>query len=430
MSTDLVQINPAPIPPLHQSTEIVMSCERFYVESVIRRRRGPASLESARGSQVHRTHAAYQSHCGRKQVSMDLDAFDQLAKGAGPLAAKILSGVRDNYQVDFAHLFATEVGMSLDENFQPTDVRGPLEGLCADSEMPVAYSGTPDSLYPYQDEEWILIPDWKSHPRPFEPNDTLQAKMYSLFAFMHFPWAKKILFRLVFVRYKKAIREVEFRRADVPSLIEAVHAARERQKMIHVKYAAGKEMEAIPGPHCQYCPLLTDRTCPIAEFNPAMQLSNEDRLHFHVWYGQFSAANTKVLSAYVQATGRNVIFKDGNGKPCVYGPVPGESKVYPVFERDLLSGGIAYPEPGRPSLPIIEKLMDHLEANPKDTEFLLSLTISSTKMNSGLKADKRVHLDQSLKDDVFVRSRPTLRATWPPSVEETGDEEAEDEEED
>ena len=74
--------------------------------------------------------------------------------------------------------------------------------------------------------------------------------------------------------------------------------------------------------------------------------------------------------------------------------------------------------------------MDHLEANPKDTEFLLSLTISSTKMNSGLKADKRVHLDQSLKDDVFVRSRPTLRATWPPSVEETEDEEAEDEEED
>ena len=127
----LVKIQPSTIPPWRQSSETLTSCPRFYVESIIKGRKQPGGMDSARGNQVHKTGAAIAAWCAHKGVEMDLDAFDRLSKGAGPAAAKILLGMRDSYRVDFAALLATEVPMSLDEFFQPTDVVGAIEGSLA-----------------------------------------------------------------------------------------------------------------------------------------------------------------------------------------------------------------------------------------------------------------------------------------------------------
>lgn len=414
MSTDLVKIEPAPIPPLHQSTETLTSCPKFYITAIIQKRRQPGGMESARGNQVHKAGAAYAAYCAHKGVSMDLEAFDQFAQGAGPAAAKILTGMRDSYSVDFAHLLATEVPMSLDEYFQPTDVAMSIESESGDSGLPPVYSGILDTLYLIREQLEIDIDDLKTHPRPYDPSDpdkALQGKMYSLFCFQHFSWVEKVKFRLIFVRYHNLVREVTYTREDVPVLIESVKAARARQVMIHDTYEAGHDIEAMSGAHCVYCPLLSNRECPIAEYNPQMQLTPSERLRFHLWYKAFSAINNKSLKEAVQGTGRSVVVKDYNGKAYTYGPVESDSVSYPIFRRT--ANGILYDAQGKPVMPIIELLVDYAHATPDDTSWMGSLTISSTKLNSYLGTKKRAFLDQAVTDTADHASKATLKVSKP-----------------
>src|SRR5579859_1021313 len=141
----LAQIKTEEIPPLHQSSQVMTGCHLNYRTQVIDGNKKPGGVESLRGREIHAVAAAYQSHCARRQVAMDLDAFDQLAKGAGREASKILSGIRDHYQVDYAHLFTTESVMDLDEDLQPTNVLDIFQDVL-DSGKKAAYRGTPDSI--------------------------------------------------------------------------------------------------------------------------------------------------------------------------------------------------------------------------------------------------------------------------------------------
>src|SRR5208282_4264030 len=102
-------------------------------------------------------------------------------------------------------------------------------------------------------------------------------------------------------------------------------AARERQKMIHKNFDGGAEIEAISGAGCAYCPLLSNRQCPISEWNPQAQLDPVDRLKFMLWYSAFSKVNNKTLRDWVNGTGKNVVLKDYNGRAYVFGPVESES---------------------------------------------------------------------------------------------------------
>lgn len=423
---DLVQIGD--MPPLRQSTVEVMSCPKFYVTSKIEGKEQPGGLESARGTQVHNVHALYASWCASKGVSQDLAAFDRFSQGVGHAAHKILVGMRDGLEIDFKHLLATELSMSLDDNFMPTDVVEAIEGTVGDSGGPAAYQGTLDAVYVFQKEKRIHIDDAKTHPRPFDPSDTLQGKMYSLFVFQHFPWVQEVRFRLIFVRYRNLYKEVLYTRADVPALIEIVRSARARQQMIHDDYDAERKIEAIPGSHCQYCSLLSNRKCPISEFNPAMQLSYEDRLKFSLWYKAFSTVNTKAMKERVDATGRSIILKDFNGKIYKFGPEEKESMVYPLFKRD--GKGIELDAQDRPVMPIIDLLTDHAYALPEDTEWMTNLLISGTKLKSYLGAKKRVLLDGAVKDvaDTVTKVKMVVSKPLDALDEDEEDEEEDDEE--
>jgi hypothetical protein len=409
--TDLVQIEKSTIPPLRQSTQETMGCPRFYAEVFIKGRRTPSGLDAARGTEIHKTMAAYLSHCARKQVGMDLDAFEQFSRGAGPQAYKILSGLRDGYVVDHEHLFATEIGMALDEHFQPTDVASEIEGISGDSGLPAVYQGTLDGIYVFRSENRILIDDFKSHARPFDPDDKPQGKEYSLFIFQHFPWVKTVDFRLTFVRYKKLSRSVTYTREEVPVLMEVLKAARSRQETLHVKYDAGEEIEAISGTSCIYCPLLSDRTCPISEFNPNSQLDPVDRLKFHLWYAAFSKVNNAVLKDYVNGTGKNVILRDYNQKCYSYGPTETESDVYPLFQST--ADGIATDREGNPSLPIVSLLMDYAHSTPEDTGWFGKLSISGTELKSKLKAKSRAFLHQAITDTAEKVTKVKMKVSKP-----------------
>jgi hypothetical protein len=664
---------------------------------------------------------------------MDFEAFDRFAEGAGPAAAKILVGMRESYSVDFANLLATEVPMSLDENFDPTDVTESIESTSGDSGLPAHYSGILDALYVFRDQAKIKIDDLKTHPRPYDPSDpdkALQGKMYSLFCFKHFPWVMEVNFRLVFVRYRNLIREVTYTREQLPALIETVKAARARQLMIHKDYEESRPIEAMSGSHCfggetrfitergirtlrdacgetvkilnrhgewedaevhsfgvqtllrvtlddgsvvratpehrwwklrkdrytegwvqtdervttrelervpivrhahfaepdengirhgfvygdgykragrpscialvtppkdehmlhyfpgarldrgryrkgglpehfktlnginspsyargflagliaadgcvcknggvhldcegrakayaiaeivrfgggvvssirlsdgkptkfspkgatsrelmrmeikpstapllapkhreriktksqmrrmyrevvsieedateevfcavvpgsesftlangiatsncVYCPLLSNRECPIAEFNAQMQLTPEDRLRFNLWYQAFSAVNNKSLKEFVQGTGRNVVLKDYNGKAYVYGPVEKESSTYPLFRKT--ENGIATDPQGNPVMPIVGLLMDYAHATPDDTSWMGSVLISSTSLNKYLGTKKRAMLDQAVTDTADRVTKATLKVSKP--LDSVPDEEPEEE---
>ncbi len=423
-SSQLVQITKSPIPPLHQSTELMTACALFYIEAVIKGNKRPGGIESARGRQVHKVGSDIASWCAHKGVSMDLEAFDRFAKGAGAMATKILVGMRESYSVDFSHLLATELTMSLDENFQPTEVPDAVGGIVADSGLPPHFQGILDTLFLFRESLGAQSDDMKTHPRPYDPSDpdkALQGKMYSLFILQHFPWVMEVKFRLVFVRFKNLYKEVIYTRADLPSLIETVKAARERQKMIHFNYDNKIEMEATPGDHCQYCSMLTDRSCPVGQMNENMQLSDEDRLRFKIWDSIFSRANTKVLTAKVQATGRNIVVRDFNGKSYTYGPVESESKVYPLFQAT--ADGIATDKEGNPIMPIVSLLLDQTLVPPDDREWLGKLVISSTKMESPLKAKKRVLAHQVITDAADKVTKAPLKVSKPlDAVEDEPDE--------
>lgn len=424
--TELVQIQKSPIPPLHQSTETMTSCVLFYIESVIKRRKKPGGMESARGKQVHKVHSDYASWCANKGVEMDLDAFDQFAKGVGPMASKILVGMRDSYKVDHSHLLATELTLALDENFQPTDIPDAVAGGVADSGLPPHFQGTLDTLYLFREECKALIDDSKTHPKPFEPSDpdkALQGKMYSLFVLLHLSWIQEVTFRLVFVRFKNLTRFVTYKREDIPSLIESVKAARERQKMIHVNYDNKVEMEPTPGDHCFYCNLLSERSCPIGQLNENMQLTDEERLRFKIWDSVFGRINTKVLSAKVNATGRDVVVRDYNGKAYKFGPEPLESQVLPLFQAT--SDGIVIDKEGNPSMPIVSLLMDYAHATPDDTEWLAKATISSSSISSYLKAKSRAFVHQAISDTAEKVTKVKMKVSKP--LDAVPDEEPEDE---
>lgn len=420
--TGLVQITTDEIPPLRQSTHDVMGCPTFYVEDFIHGNKQPGGLESARGTQVHNVASRYASWCAVKQVPQDLEAFDRFAEGVGLAAHSILVGMRESYVVDFAHLLATELSMSLDENFMPTDVVEAIEGTVGDSGEAAAYQGTLDVAFAYREQFLIQIDDYKSHPRPFDPSATLQGKMYSLFMFQHFPWVQEVRFRLIFVRYRNLFREVTYTRADVPAMIEVVKAARARQKMIHAMVEAGETIEAIPGNQCQYCSLLANRKCPISEFNPAMQLTYEDRLKFTIWYKAFSAINTKVLKERVDATGRSIILKDYNGKTYRFGPEERESATYPLF-RAGEGKKLQVDHRGKPVMPIVDLLLDHFDTFPDDVDWMAKLEISGTKLKSYLGAKKRVLLDGAVKDVADKITKIKMTVSKPlDSVEDLEDE--------
>ena len=413
-STDLVQIQKSTIPPLHQSTQTQTACPRFYVTTVIKGRRKPGSMEAARGTQVHRVLSQYASWCAHKSIAMDLDAFDGYAKGVGPAAAKILNGLRESYSVDFSHLLATEVPMSLDEHFQPTKVVGAIEGISGDSGLEPVYEGTLDALYVFRNESKIIIDDAKTHARPFDPKITeyaLQGQMYSLFAFQFFPWVNEVQFRLWFVRYKKLTRDVVYTREDVPALIDAVKVARATQESIHSDYDAGKDIQAIGNDGCFYCPLLSDRECPILQDNPNAQGEPSEWLSSALVYSAYAKVNNARMKAWVNANGRPILLRDYNQKAFTYGAVESESNVYPLFKPS--GKGIEMDNQGRPVMPIVELLTDYAYATPDDTEWMGKLVISSTKLNSALGAKKRAMLDIAVGDTADKVTKAPMKISKP-----------------
>lgn len=64
-------------------------------------------------------------------------------------------------------------------------------------------------------------------------------------------------------------------------------------------------------------------------------------------------------------------------------------------------------------MPIVELMESQAFSNPKDTKWMGNLSISGTKLNSALKADKRVFLHQSITDTADKTTKVTFKISSP-----------------
>ena len=377
------------LPALRQSLVEVAACPKSYAYQVIEGHKMPGGMQSYRGQEIHQVMAAYINHCAQRHVPADWAKFDTLAAGAGQEAAEILNGLRDNYTVDHEHVYDTELTLRWKETI-----------TIDDEEIVLEVEGILDGLF-FLTELKARIDDFKSHPRPFDP-DTFQALEYAFLVLMNFPQVEEVTFQLIFVRYANARRPVTFTRDDLPMLRQAVINARLRQITLHRAYEAGdEEIPAIPGAHCQYCPLLQALDCPIAEFNPHATLTLEERLRFEVWVDEIRAVNRQVLKDAVDASGRPIEYLDGNKRPIQIGFREKESQQFPLLR-------------------VLPFLFEHRDAYPEDVAWIDNLLISSTKLKSYLKTKKRAITHQAIMDNAAVTvSKTDFAVTRPAETEET-----------
>lgn len=367
------------IPPLRQSLVEVAACPHSYAFQVIEGNTMPSGLQSARGTEIHRVMAQYIKDCAAQRVSANWTLFDALAIGAGDEAAEILNGLRDSYEVDFDHVFDTEILLGYSDG----------EGLECE--------GTLDNLL-FGNPTLAKIEDFKSHPRPFDPT-TFQSKLYPFLVFMNFPKVDEVIFELIFARYANCRRSVTWKREDLPMLRQHVMNARARQQDLYEKHAAGNEdLPAFPGNHCQYCPLLQSPTgCPISEFNPHATVTPEERARFAIWLNQVKHVNDQVLKDVVDASGRPIEVMDGNGRVTQIGFMPTEARQYPLPM-------------------VLEALDDWQDASGEDLK--PKLFVSSTKLNQYAGAKKRAVLDQYLQDHATLVTKPKFTISAPVDQEE------------
>lgn len=387
------------IPPLSQSMESTAACPRGYVSIFIEGKTQPDSIPSERGSDIHHVTSEYIRHCAEHQIPADYAKRDELAARSGPVAGPILDRFLQNYVVDFAHVYGTEMVMALDEDFSPayfwvdehgevqTDYRGNhierIPGV-EYSEKPAALIGVLDLLLINGDEGEV-----DDHKSQFDimDEDTFQGTLYSYFVLTHFPNLRKVKFQLQFVRYSKCFRSTTWLREDMPEMQRVISRARERQLVTH---AIPDDAQALPCQICAYCPLAKDKTCPISEWNEHLILTPVQRLIRSEWHRRMRALDMPILKAQAIANGP-VVYVDGNGRSYTYGEheVP-ETKI----PLDNTSLGLL------------------LEWAERKGENLLDgrLSISSTKLKSLLKTNKREQLREQFEESVYqTTTKPQFR---------------------
>jgi len=408
------------MPALRQSSYETMACPHGYGLVQIEGLKTPDSLPSHRGREVHEIAATNSEHCAMKRVPQDLLFYDTLLLDCGEEAAEIMRNYRDEFTIEWNTFFGAEVTMALDANFQPTmplgrdgkptwGHRNPM-GHWVDwgvkqSGLPPEYEGILDAIYIMPGNTVARVPDYKSHPRPFEPT-TFQARLYCLMLFMHIPTLQEIEFVLHFVRYPKVAKPIKFFREDVPALKREVARERERERSYWKTYEEEglDALPALPGAHCQYCPALDavgPWACPVGKLNPFDDLKPRQRLQWRIYTGMANRKNNQIMSEILDVTQEPIRTHDANNNEYTFGPVPKERTEFPLFVYNEETGGL--------DSPIFDALVNwSLEeegaADAKPTKrwgapALTRLRISTTKLKSLIKAKSRMLLHHQIIDE-------------------------------
>jgi len=365
-------------PPLSQSRQGDMACERLYAEKHIWATKHAQSDAASRGIEVHQLLSTYLNHLVSSRRPSDLEIFNSLMRCVSIEAQAALARFRDNHSFDPEKIVATELHIELDEDFRP------VEGALNDDSKP-AYEGTLDLvvLDSLTDAE---IDDWKSYYQVIDA-DTFQSKLYPLLLMCLNPSIERVKFVLEFIRYG-ASRIVEYTRADVPQLKELAKRERSRQTKLHQMYSRRRRGDPNPSPgrQCTWCPLVLGN-CPIAQTNPYSEMTAEQRLRFAIWLQEAEKQNTRVLKDIMVEQGP-IRYHDGNGSAYLAAFVPREKKSYPYSTA-------------------VSILDEWFVGHPEEQVLRDKLTISG--LSSAIKAEKRFELAQQLANVADLHVETELR---------------------
>jgi len=365
------------MPPLSQSRYGDMACETLYVRKHVQRARVADSEPAARGIEIHNILATYLNHLVGARRATDLEVLDSLMKDAGHEAREVLEKFRENHAFDPEKILATELHIALDENFVPIENPG-------DESQIAEYEGTLDLVMLHSLTE-AEIDDWKSYYQVIDA-DTFQSKFYPLLLMCLNPTLERVKFVLEFVRYGVS-RCAEYTRNDLSWLKELARRERARQRKLHdLAYLGDRDLNASPGRHCTWCPLLLSG-CPVAETNPYGQMTGEERLRLALWLQEAEKENTRVLKELMVERGP-VRYRDENESEYVAGFVPIEKRFYPYQDG-------------------VSILDEWFRTHPDERNLRDRLTISG--LSSALKAQKRSGLAQKLAGVVDVRVETELK---------------------
>lgn len=373
--------------PLRQSSAELLACDELYAAVEIQGQRMPANLASSRGTEVHSVMWEYITHCVQRTIPSDWGALDRFAAKKGAEPRQILRNMRDNYVVDYEGSMGAELTLSLDAQFQP----------CENRVEKARYQVTIDHLRSTGPKG--TIEDFKTHPAPFEP-DTIQAHLYPLVAFQTYSFLEEITFALNFARYPKCWRNKVWTREQVPFLMEYVQSLAERQADLHQRFAAKAELEAMPGPHCQYCPKMVGITCPIAKFNEHVTHTPKEWLQYLIWSTEMQKKARSVLKSAVVATEQEIQSVDGHGTPYVFNSWPAATIEYPLVETT-------------------DALLQWRQMSGEDLRPFMR--VGSTELKNKMKAKKRAALVELIAN--VADPQPTTR--WGVKVAGKEQEEAE-----
>ena len=365
-------------PPLSQSRQGDMACERLYAEKHIWAAKHAQSDAASRGVEVHQLLSTYINHLVSSRRPSDLGMFDSLLRCVSIEAQAALARFRDNHSFDLEKIVATELHIELDENLRP------IEGV-VNGDFTPAYEGTLDLvvLNSLADAE---IDDWKSYYQVIDA-DTFQSKLYPLLLMCLNPSIERVKFVLEFIRYG-ASRIVEYTRDDVPQLKELANRERRRQTKLHRAYSKcrGGAPNPSPGRQCTWCPLVLGG-CPMAQTNPYSQMTAEQRLRFAIWLQEAEKQNTRVLKDLMVEQG-TIRYRDENESEYLADFVPIEKKSYPYSAA-------------------VSILDDWFAGRSEESALRDKLTISG--LSSAIKAEKRGELAQKLANVVDSRIETELR---------------------
>ena len=365
-------------PPLSQSRQGDMACERLYTEKHIRATRHGQSEAASRGIEVHQILATYINYLVASRRTSDLAALDSLMQSASTEAQTALTRFRENHSFDPEKIVAAELHIELDEDFCP------IEGS-AGRDATAAYEGTLDLvvLDSLTDAE---IDDWKSYYQVIDA-DTFQSKLYPLLLMCLNPSIERVKFVLEFIRYG-ASRVVEYTREDITQLKDLAKRERSRQTKLHQLYSRrrGGAPNPSPGRQCTWCPLVLSG-CPMAQTNAYSQMTAEQRLRFAIWLQEAEKQNTNILKDIMVEQGP-IRCRDENENEYVADFVQVDKKSYPYVA----------------AIPILN---DWFAEHPEEGVLRDKLTISG--LSSAIKAQKRSDLAQKLTDVLDVHIETELR---------------------
>src|SRR5215469_2624512 len=109
------------LPPLSQSRYGDMACETLYVRKHVHGLKFGESEPAARGTEIHQALASYIDHLVRTRRTTDLQVFDSLTGSVGAEAREVLEKFRNNHAFDPEKILATELHITLDQDFLPVE---------------------------------------------------------------------------------------------------------------------------------------------------------------------------------------------------------------------------------------------------------------------------------------------------------------------